>query len=72
MLDQILGFGGERRPLAVGKFVSPLLNAGEEHILAIPTRFSALPTANGTAVAIKWRIPGGGKRKLEKGIGYDY
>ena len=69
MFDQILGFGGKRRPLAVGKFVSPFLNAGEEHVLAIPTRFPALPTANGTAVAIKWRIPDGGKRKFEKDVG---
>ena len=64
MFDQILGFSGERRPLAVGKFVSPFLDAGEEHVLAIPTRFPALPTANGAAVAIKRRIPNDRKRKL--------
>ena len=54
--DQILGLVGDEAPLAFGKVVATLLDAGEQQILTRLASLAALPSASGSAVAVKRRI----------------
>lgn len=54
--NEILGLLRDVSPFTIGKFITSLLDAGEQKALARLASLSALPSAIGSAMAVEWRV----------------